>query len=264
MEPIQNNSRSPLTVPLAIIIAAVVIAGAIVYTSRSASVATTTNQPTTNTSGKITLKPVTSADHILGNPNAIIKIVEFSDPSCPYCKMFHPTMNQVMAQYGAGGKVAWIYRSFPLNKPGTAPDNGTNNGILHKNAGHESQALECAALIGGNDKFWAYTNRLYDITPSVTGTTPNGLDQSQLPVIASYVGLNVSQFNDCLSSGKTSATVESQYLDGLNAGVTGTPYSFIITPSGSLIPIQGAESFSNIKTVLDALINENASSTAQK
>lgn len=257
MEPQQNPSaptpKAALTIPIAIVIAAIIIAGSIIYIKKPAA------QPikigAANSAQQGSLKPVTSADHILGNPNAPIKIVEFSDPSCPFCKMFHPTMNQIMAQYGAKGQVAWVYRSFPLDKP------DANGNILHKNAGHESQALECAASIGGNDKFWQYTNRLYDVTPSVTGTTPNGLDQAQLPVIAKYVGLDVTAFNTCLSSGKMAATVEAQYLDGVNAGVGGTPYSFVITPSGTEIPIQGAESYAQVKSILDTLISGTADTT---
>jgi protein-disulfide isomerase len=266
MEPNQNSSPTPapkafLTVPVAILIAAVIIAISIVWLKKPTGSSTTAGAPQAVQQQQTVLKPVTAADHILGNPNAPIKIVEFSDPSCPYCKLFFPTLTQIMSQYGASGQVAWVYRAFPLDKPGTAPDDGTNGGILHKNAGHESQALECAASLGGNDKFWAYADRLYSITPSVTPDTPNGLDQSQLPVIAQYVGLDVSQFNDCLSSGKMAPVVEAQYQDGLAAGVNGTPYSFIITPSGSEIPVLGAESYTQLKSVIDALVSANTATS---
>ena len=85
----------------------------------------------------VAFKPAgkTTADHILGNPNAPIKLVEYSDPSCPFCRLFTPTVEKVMDDYGASGQVAWVYRSFPLDKP------DANGDVLHKNAGHESQAL---------------------------------------------------------------------------------------------------------------------------
>ncbi len=252
MQPEQNSPRAILNVPMAIVLAAVIIAVSIVWIKKPA--VSPTIVATNNAGQQTTLKAVTSADHILGNPNAPIKIVEFSDPSCPYCKIFHPTMNQIIAQYGPTGQVAWVYRAFPLDKP------DANGNVLHKNAGHESQALECAATLGGNDKFWAYTNRLYSVTPAVTGSTPDGLDQAQLPVIAKYVGLDVAKFNDCLSSGQEAAKVEAQYVDGLNAGVTGTPSSFIVTSSGTLIPIQGAESFAQLKSILDTLTSTTAAS----
>jgi protein-disulfide isomerase len=199
--------------------------------------------------GQINMRAISSADHILGNPNAPVKIVEYSDPSCPYCKSFNPTMEQIMTTYGPTGKVAWVYRHFPLDKP------DTNGNILHVNAGHEARALECAASIGGNDLFWAFEKKLYEITPSVTGQTPKGLDQAQLPVIAKSVGLDTATFTDCLSSGKFKDKVEADYTDGVNAGVSGTPYSVIVTPSGNKIPLVGAQPIATVKSAIDTLLN---------
>ena len=249
-----------LNVPVAIIIAAVIIAVSIVWIKKpTGTVSTTASSSLSIPATQTVLAPVTGDDHILGNPNAPVKIVEFSDPSCPYCKMFYPVMQQIMNTYGASGQVAWIYRAFPLDKP------DPSGNVLHPNAGHESQALECAEVLGGNDKFWAYANRLYDITPSVTPTTPNGLDQSQLPVIAQYVGLNVTTFNQCLSSGQTASRVDAEYQEGLAAGVDGTPYSFIISSgSNTPIPIPGSESYAQMKTIIDQLIPAAATSTASQ
>lgn len=195
------------------------------------------------------MAPVTSADHILGNPDAPIKIVEYSDPSCPYCKIFHPVMKKVIDEYGPSGKVAWVYRSFPIDKPGSRPDGG----ILHPNAGYEAQAQECAAALGGNEAFWKFTDRLYEVTQSDQGIT---LDRSEAPKIAAYIGLDAINFNECLSSERFKGKVEKSYLDGLNAGVSGTPYSIIITPSGSKIPLVGLQSHATLKQAIDALLSE--------
>jgi protein-disulfide isomerase len=239
-----------LNIPTAIVIAGAIIAGAIIYTMKPSGGAANTANAVGTTQQEI--KAVTVNDHILGNPNAKIKIVEYSDPSCPFCKMFHNTMRQVMSTYGQSGNVAWIYRHFPLDKPGTRPD-GT---ALHPNAGHEAQALECAGALGGNEKFWAYTNRLYEVTPSVTGDTPNGLDQKQLYVIAQYVGLDANDFKQCLDTGRYKDKVEASYMDGLNAGITGTPMSFMILPDGKQVPIEGAQPFDTIKQSIDAVLLE--------
>ena len=254
-------SKPFLNIPVAILIAAVVISIAIIWTKKPVAVATTgTSQSAAalNSTETANIPPVTADDHILGNPNAPIKIVEYSDPSCPYCKMFNATMNQIMNQYGSGGQVAWVYRSFPLDKPGTADDGG----ILHPNAGHEAQALECAGSLGGNDKFWAYTNLLYSTTPSVTPQTPNGLDQNQLPVFAVKVGLDKQAFVDCLSSGKFADKIEAQYQDGLNAGITGTPFSFIVTSSGTQVPVPGGQPFSTLKSAIDTILQSMPQSSA--
>jgi protein-disulfide isomerase len=246
-----ESKQNLLTIPTAIVIAGAIIAGSIIYVMKPGTSGTAAN-PLVQ-APQIMVKPVTASDHILGNPNAKIKIVEYSDTSCPYCKVFHNTMRKLMNEYGASGNVAWVYRSFPIDKPGTLPDGG----ILHPNAGREAQALECAASLGGNDKFWAYTNRLYEITPSVTGATPNGLDQAELPKIAEFVGLNVKEFKDCLDSGRFKDKVEQQYQDGLNIGIEGTPSSIMITPDGKNVPIPGAEPYDSLKAAIDAVLAQN-------
>ncbi|MEK7610060.1 MAG: thioredoxin domain-containing protein [Patescibacteria group bacterium] len=205
-----------LTLPSAIIIAGTIIAIAIIWVRKP----TTTTPITSNTPKvEISLAPVTSADHILGNPNASIKIVEFSDTSCPFCKTFHPTMKSIIDTYGPGGKVAWVYRNFPLDKP------NAQGQVLHPNAGREAQALECAAALGGNDAFWKFTGRLYEITPSDQGKS---LDQKELPNIAKFAGLDAVGFNECLSSERFKDKVEKQYMDGVNAGVSGTPTNIFV------------------------------------
>ena len=245
-----NEERSQLiTIPGAIIIGCAIIAIALIYVLNPSSKNSAQTNPATPQVPTINMKPVTAADHIFGNPNAPIKIVEYSDPSCPYCKIFNPTMEQAMQTYGANGQVAWIYRSFPLNKP------DQNGNILHPNAGHEAQALECAASIGGNDKFWAFEKDWYNTFP-LQGATQRDVasDTIQLAKIAKDVGLNAQSFSDCLSSGQLKDKVDAQYTDGINAGVSGTPYNIIITPSGSKITLAGAVSYDTLKTTLDTLL----------
>ena len=216
----ETKQTSALTIPAAIVIAAAIVAIAIIYVKSPTHVVAPAAQEPAAKAVTINLAPITASDHILGNPNAPIRLVEYSDPSCPYCKSFNPTMEEVIAKYGPSGNVAWVYRSFPLDKP------DADGNILHKNAGHESQAFECVASLGGNDKFWAFEKKLYETTPSVTGATPNGLDQTQLPIMAKAVGIDTKAFNDCLSNGQFKDAVEKQYLSGVNAGVSGTPTSF--------------------------------------
>ena len=168
-------------------------------------------------------------------------------------------MTRIMDTYGPGGKVAWIYRSFPMDKPGTREDGG----ILHPNAGHESQAFECAALLGGNSVFWAYEKKFYETTPSVTSQSPSGLDQKQLPVIAKAVGLDPVAFNDCLASDQFKNKIDQEYLDATNAGISGTPYSILITPTGTKIPIPGYVNYATIKQAIDTLIASTPTTASQ-
>ena len=213
-----TKTYNHLTVPASIIIAGAIIAIAIIWNKQPIS---TTKAPAEK-GAVVNLSAITSVDHILGNPNAAIKIVEYSDPSCPYCKTFNPTMEDIISKYRPTGDIAWVYRHFPLNKP------DASGNVLHPNAGNEAQALECAASIGGNDKFWDFEKKFYETTPSVTGNSPKGLDQAQLPVIAKSVGIDVQAFTECLSSGKFADTVSKEYLSGINAGVSGTPSNFLV------------------------------------
>ena len=245
-----KSSSTALNIPGAIIVAGAIIAIAIIWNKSSAPAAPVVPAPEDSASSEIVLDPVNDADHILGNPNAPVMIVEYSDTACPFCKAFHPTMLQIMNDYGADGKVAWVYRHFPLNKP------DANGRILHPNAGKEAEALECAAEQGGNDKFWAYTNRLYEITPSVTGQSPQGLDQTELPKIAEFVGLDVDVFNQCLVSGRFASKVEKHYLSGINAGVAGTPHSILISRNGTKVPVSGAQPYSVLKAGIESMLAE--------
>jgi protein-disulfide isomerase len=181
-----------------------------------------------------TLKPISKDDHIRGSLSAPIVIVEFSDPECPFCKSFHQTMQQVMSAYGSNGKVAWIYRHFPIAG-------------LHRKAVAESQAIECASVLGGNDKFWQYLDEVFKRTNS-----NDSLDPAELPKIAGDIGLNVDEFNACVASGKTATRITEDMKDGSSAGVNGTPHSILInTKTGKKTPINGAVPFSVVQAMIE-------------
>ena len=236
----ENNSYS---IPAAILIAGLLIAGAVFYSKGNSSDVELTAksgnnppvaQPSLRSGSIDNIKPVSSKDHIRGNPNAPIKIVEFSDFECPFCKKFHPTMKRVVEEYGKEGKVAWIYRHFPLDS------------IHPKKARNEAVASECAAELGGNVKFWEYADKIFEITPS-----NNKLDQSLLPKIAEDIGLNRDKFEACLGSGRYDAHVEADLQDAIASGGTGTPYSVLIDAKGRKYPISGAQPYSAVKAVID-------------
>jgi protein-disulfide isomerase len=235
--------KSALNIPVAIVIAGALIAGAVIFSKSPTQAPTADNRlPRQN---NIELSPVTKDDHILGNPNAEIKIVEYSDMSCPFCKTFHATMERIMEEYGKTGQVAWIYRHFPLDKP--RPDGS----VLHPNAGYEAQASECAAELGGNDAFWAFTSAVFK------ARTEAGLERSELPKIAERIGLNKASFSNCLVSGKYAAKVDADYTSGINAGVAGTPFSFVLSDKAdNPVPLNGAQPYQTVKSTIDAILNE--------
>lgn len=226
-----------LSVPIAIVIAGLFIGGSLYYSNvkiaaqpKVKTVELATNSDTNN------MRPVTADDHILGNPNAPIKIVEYSDLECPFCKVFHVTLKQVMDIYGKNGKVAWVYRHFPIDQ-------------LHPKARKEAEATECANELGGPQKFWEYTDLVYATTNS-----NNSLDPAELPKIAAKVGLDVKAFNTCLTSGKYAAKVEADYQDAVKAGGKGTPNTIVVSADGTKTVIQGAQPFDSVKNIIDALL----------
>lgn len=236
------NRINALSVPVAIIFAGTIIGVSVIVSTKIKSTTQPQNigqqvagQPTGNLEA---VNKVTSKDHIRGNPNAKITIVEYSDTECPFCKQFHQTMKQIIAEYGDSGKVAWVYRNFPLDQ-------------LHPKARKESEALECANEVGGNDKFWEYTDRLYEVTPS-----NNRLEESELPKIAQYVGLDVQKFNSCLSSGKYAQHVEDDVKNATETGGNGTPWSILVTKDGKKYPLSGAQPYNSVKQTIEGILNQ--------
>src|SRR3989338_6381005 len=104
-------SKNNFAVPMAIIIAGALVAGALYFnkgnggSSNSNNLAVKDNNAI-ETAKENNVKAVSSTDHIRGNPNAKVKVIEFSDPECPFCKRFHKTMNQIIDEYGERGQVA--------------------------------------------------------------------------------------------------------------------------------------------------------------
>jgi len=211
--------------------------GGNVRTSGSTSNTDSGTQPQGPVQGKLSedqvkkIPQISDADHIRGNRNADIYLIEYSDLECPFCKRFHPTAQQAVDEYQ--GKVAWVYRHFPLDQ-------------IHTKADKEAEAVECAAELGGEDAFWALTDKIYEVTPS-----NNGLNLDDLPKLAGEVGLNQSVFASCLDSGKYKDLIEQQYQGGLTAGITGTPGNIILNSRGEAWLIPGAYPYDQLKSVIE-------------
>ncbi len=222
--------KSQYVLPITIVVAGALIAGAVFLAGK-----TNTTPPPDGTK-KVTAREYQPAnDHILGNPNAPVKIVEYADLECPYCKVFHATMHQIMDFYGQSGKVAWVYRPFPL-------------GQIHSKSPKEAEAAECAADQGGDTAYFKYIDQVYAVTPS-----SNNLDLAQLPIIAQKVGLNVDAFNQCLNSGKFSARVQNSYTEAIASGGDGTPFVLIMVGKDA-VTLKGAQPYDSMRAAIDAVI----------
>jgi len=170
---------------------------------------------------------VSDDDHVRGDKNAPITVIEYSDFECPFCGSFHPTMQQVMTDYN--GKVRWVLRHYPLS--------------FHPEALPAANAAECASE---QNKFWEYADKLFENQESLSGDFYKQL--------ATELGLNVSQWQTCFENSKYSDKIEAQYQGGVSAGVTGTPGSFIIDQDGNAIPIKGALPYSSVSSAIDQLL----------
>ena len=229
----QNN----LAIPIAIVIAGALIAGTVFFTNgRTNTVGANQPAPEAPTGDLEAMTAISASDHIRGNPDAPVKIVEYSDTECPFCKRFHETLKQAV---DSNKDVAWIYRHFPLDQ-------------LHKKARKEAVATECANELGGNDAFWKYLDRLFAVTP-----TNDGLDPAELPKIAQFVGLDVAKFNECLASTRYDQKIEDEVQNAQTTGGNGTPWSIVVSKSGKKYPLSGAQPLEAVKQLIEVARKDN-------
>jgi protein-disulfide isomerase len=181
-----------------------------------------------------------SRDHIYGNPNAPISLIEYSDFECPFCKRFHPTAKEIVDIYG--GKVNWVYRHFPLP-------------IHNPGAQIEAEASECVNELGGNEAFWKFTDAIYARTQS----NGNGFPVTQLVPLGKEIGLNEKRFQECLSSGKGAARVREDIDEGNQIGITGTPANILLKNATGEVAVKfGAMPLDAFKADVDRLLGKPA------
>jgi protein-disulfide isomerase len=229
------TQRESLAVPIAIVIAAGLIAGAI-YMSGSGPTNAPQNPNGQAAEQNIEFRAVDESDHIRGNPNAPILLVEYSDYDCPFCKQFHDTLTQMMQEYGESGKVAWVYRHLPLVQ-------------LHPNAPKIAEAAECVADVAGNDAFWRFTDRVF-----AEKTVRDFTDMSRITEYAIDAGANESEFSLCYSSGKMKEKVDRSIAEAAKAGARGTPHTFLIVGDQKTV-INGAQPYTVVKTTIDNILS---------
>jgi protein-disulfide isomerase len=236
--------QNSLGIPVAIVLSAAIIAGAIVYTGLGrapvAGVPVVKN-PAEQQTPEVNVAPVTGEDHILGNPNAPIMIVEYSDFDCPFCKNFHETMQKVMEEYGKDGKVAWVYRNFPLEQ-------------LHPNAPKIAEASECVASLGGNDAFWKFADLVFG-EREINAQT----NVTRLPEFAEKAGVSKAKFNECYNAGTFTTAIADDINAAIAAGARGTPYSMLIVGDQQGV-INGAQPYANVKQMIDNVLAQTGTS----
>lgn len=225
----ESNQNNAL-IPGAIVIAGLIVAGAIFFT-QGGTVKTPEEQPTAaaqegQQADPSKVLPVSGDDHVFGNPDAEIFIVEYSDFECPFCSRLHGVLEDVVEQYD--GKVAWVYRHLPLQN--------------HPKALPLAQTSECVAEIGGNDAFWTFTGGIFA-----------GQDSDAL--IAS-IGVDAGAVASCVEEGRYLERIKEHEANAVATGGRGTPWSIIIDSEGNTLPVSGAQPITVWQGIIDPMLGQ--------
>jgi len=192
------------------------------------------------TENKQTIPPQTilvsiDDDPMIGNPNAPITMIEFSDFQCPFCKRFHSeTLPLIQTNYIDTGKVNFVYRDFPIQS-------------THPNALPAALAAECA---DDQKKFWPYHDKIFQNQGQWKDLELNQA-VNVFKQYASELKLNEDEFGTCLDSSKYLDEINNDYQDGQKYGIEGTPGFFIGNDKLGYTKVSGAKPYQSFQTVLD-------------
>ena len=163
---------------------------------------------------------VTEDDNYIGNLDAKIVLIEYSDIECPFCFRHRPTIETVVEELG--DDVVWVFRHFPLS--------------FHPQAVPAAKATECA---GEQDKFFEYLDIMFE--------NQSNLGDEFFLQTATDLGLDTAAWQTCLESEEVTAKIAQQMSDGAAAGVKGTPATFI---NGQMV--SGAVPLETFRSLVEA------------
>ena len=227
-----STPKSHPAVPIAIVLGFAMIALAIFLTGGKEPAPTPLTESSETTVANGTVRAVDQTDYVRGNPNAPIVMIEYSDYDCPFCKQYHETLNQIMNEYGVSGKVAWVYRQFPLPQ-------------LHPNAPEISEAALCVGSLGGSTAFWTFTDKVFQERAIDEQT-----NMVKLIDYAADAGVEKGAYQSCLSSNQMEEQVKTSISEALGLGAVGTPYTILIVGNEQAI-VNGAQSYEVLKSRID-------------
>ena len=220
--------------PASVLIAGVLIAGAVIYTNgfKSGNPTAAIDNINQTPPAEVSLA-LNQEDVILGDPKAPVTLIEYGDFQCPFCGRFYSqTENLIKEQYVRTGKVKFVYRHFAFLGPESL---------------EAANAVECAKDQG---KFWEFHDALYSAEIK-DGEEHNGnLNPALFKLLANQLGMNAVSFSACLASNKYADKVQGDYNNALAAGVRSTPTIFI---NGQ--KIEGAVPFTNFKAIIDNFLS---------
>lgn len=201
-------------------------------------IALTGNKDDANSNGNTNA----ASNHIEGNKDAKVKLVQYGDFECSACYAYFPTIKQVVASYGE--QISFQYVNFPLTS-------------IHKNAFAAARAAEAA---GKQNKFWEMHDLLYQTNdPSGrSGWVPSSSPTSFFNQYATQLGLNLEQFKKDYASSAVNNTINADLTKGNKLNIQGTP-AFLV--NGKTVTVNNTEA--DFKKVLDAEIKKQATGTTE-
>jgi protein-disulfide isomerase len=149
---------------------------------------------------KLTL-PVAGRDHIRGNIDAPIALVEYGDYECPFCGEVYPIIKAI--QDRMGDNLCFAYRNFPMAN-------------VHPHAESAAQAAESA---GAQGRFWKMHDVLFE--------NQGALELDDLAEYAAAIGLDASRVLADILNHTYEARIREDFRSGVRGGVNGTPSFFI-------------------------------------
>lgn len=221
-----------LTTPIAIILAAIILAashiayGMIIANGTPSAAVTMFNG-----------RAVDDTDFVTGAVKSEVILVEYSDSECPFCAQLHPTIKKIQDEYAS--KIGFVYRYFPLTQ-------------IHPNAFEEARAIHCVGKSSDATKRQEYISQLFAYKLDKKNMT---LAKGQKELMAKSIGVNEAQFAACMQSQESSDAVNASIQDGIAAGVQGTPATFVLLKSKKgyevVSLVDGARPYEYFKAVID-------------
>jgi protein-disulfide isomerase len=241
--------------PISIIVAAVLICGAILFSvfyrggSSTGKAAPVAVQPGTPPASLASLAVLGPRDEVLGNANASVTIIEYGDYQCPYCsRYFSQVQPLIKAQYLDTGKAKMVFRDFAFldRVPG-----------LPAGANESHDAAAAAQCANDQNKLWAYHDALYSAKEqdeNAGGSENDGFYNRTLFLkLASQVGLDLPTFASCIDSKKNAAFVNQETTDASAAGVESTPTTIV---NGKMVTeSDGSSAGADPTAVIQAIAN---------
>ena len=226
-----------------LLLALLVVGGFVFFTGDKSTTRQDAQQPTQLPSQPSQVKASADDDPVLGDKNAPVEIIEFSDYQCPFCRKFWTeTLPSIKTEYIDTGKVKFVYRDFPLDS-------------IHPGATPAAEAANCVRDKGGDEAYYKMHDKIFQegniidggdpIIGPVRGTAQFGA--AELKNWAKDIGYDISS---CLDDRKFKGEVQKDLADATAAGGQGTPY-FVINGK----PLSGAQPFAAFKQVIDAELN---------